>query len=69
MQWKWTKVYIDKLKLAEKTVISKTFKEEDSFVLSANTPAHTMANSGGYSAIIWVVVASAVGIPTLNYEE
>ena len=29
------------LTLAEKTGTSKTFKEEDSFVLSANTPAHS----------------------------
>ena len=57
------------LTLAEKTGISKTFKEGDSFVLSANTPAHTMANSGNSSAVMWVAVASAEGLPTLNPEE
>ena len=59
------------LTLAEKTSISKTFKEGDSFVLSANTPTpvHTMANSGNSSAVMWVAVASAEGIPTLNPEE
>ena len=57
------------LTLAEKTGISKTFKEGDSFVLSANTPAHTMANSGNSSAVMWVAVASAEGVPTLNPEE
>ena len=33
------------LTLAEKTGISKTFKEGDSFVLTANIPAHKMDNS------------------------
>ena len=47
----------------------QTFKEGDSFVLSANTPAHTMANSGNSSAVMWVAVASAEGVPTLNPEE
>ena len=32
------------LTLDEKTGISKNFKGGDSFVLSANTPAHTTAN-------------------------
>ena len=54
------------LMLAEKTGISKTFKEGDSFVLSANTPAHTMANSGNSSSFMWVAIASAEGIPNLN---
>ena len=57
------------LTLDEKKGISKTFKEGDSFVLSANTPAHTMANSGDSSAVMWVAVASAEGVPTLNPEE
>ena len=57
------------LKLAEKTGLSKSFKQVDSFVLSANTPAHTMANSGNSSAVMWVAVASAEGLPTLNPEE
>ena len=57
------------LTLDEKTGISKNFKEGDSFVLSANTPAHTMANSGNSSAVMWVAVASAEGVPTLNPEE
>jgi len=57
------------LTLAEKTGISKTIKEGDSFVLSANTPAHTMANGGNSSAVKWVAVASVEGMPTLNPEE
>ena len=57
------------LTLAEKTGISKTFKEGDSFVLSTNTPAHTMANSGDSSAVMWVTMASAEGLPDLNLEK
>jgi len=57
------------LTLAEKTGISKTFKAGDSFVLSSNTPAHTMGNTGNSSAVMWVAVASAEGIPTLNPEN
>ena len=56
------------LTLAEKTGISKTFKEGDSFVLSGNTPAHTMANSGDSSAVMWVTMASSEGLPDLNPE-
>ena len=56
------------LTLAEKKGISKIFKEGDSFVLSANTPAHTMANSGDSSAVMWVTMASAEGLPDLNPE-
>ena len=54
--------------LEEKTGISKTFKEGDSFVLSANTPAHTMGLQIDSSAVIWVAVASAEGMPSLNPE-
>ena len=57
------------LTLDEKTGISKTFKEGDSFVLSGNTPAHTMENTGDSLAVMWVAVASAEGVPTLNPEE
>jgi quercetin dioxygenase-like cupin family protein len=57
------------LTLAEKTGFSKTFREGDSFLLSPDTPAHTMANSGNSSAVMWVAVASAEGIPTLIPEE
>ena len=57
------------LMLAEKTGISKSFNEGYSFVLSANTPAHTMANSGDSSAVMWVTMASAEGLPDLNPEE
>ena len=59
----------DELTLDEKAGLIKTFKEGDSFVLSANTPALTMANSGNPSAVMWVAVASAEGIPTFNPEE
>ena len=48
---------------------STTFKEGDSFVLAANTPAHTMSNNGKRTSVMWVAVASAEGIPTLNPEE
>ena len=57
------------LTLSEKTGVSKTFKEGDSFVLSPKTPAHTMANSGNSSAVMWVAVASAEGLPNLIPEE
>ena len=57
------------LTLAKKTGVSKTFKEGDSFVLSENTPAHTMGNTGNSSAVMWVAVASAEGIPNLNPEK
>ena len=56
------------LTLAEKTDISKNFKEGDLFVLSANTPAHTMANSGDSSAVMWFTMTSAEGLPELNPE-
>ena len=62
-------IEIDELMLAEKTGISKTFNEGDLFVLSGNIPAHTMANSGNSLAVLWVAVASAEGVPTLNAEE
>ena len=57
------------LTLNEKTGISKTFKEGYSFILSGNTPAHTMENTGDSSAVMWVAVASAEGVPTLNPEK
>ena len=57
------------LTLSEKTGVSKTFKEGDAFVLSPKTPAHTMANSGNSSAVMWVAVASAEGLPNLIPEE
>jgi len=57
------------LTLTEKKGIRKTFNEGDSFVLSPNTPAHTMANNGNSQAVMWVAVASAEGIPTLIPEE
>lgn len=57
------------LTLEKKSGLTKTFKEGDSFVLAANTPSHTMGNTGKSSAVMWVAVASAEGIPTLNPEE
>ena len=56
------------LTLAEKTGINKILKEEDSFVLSANTPSHNSAKSGNSLAIMSVALASAEGIPTLISE-
>lgn len=57
------------LTLTKNTGNSEIFKEGDSFVLASNTPAHTMANSGKSTSVMWVAVASAEGIPTLNPEE
>ena len=57
------------LTLTKDTGNSTTFKEGDSFILAANTPAHTMSNSGKGSSVMWVAVASAEGIPTLNPKE
>ena len=57
------------LTLKENSGKNETFKEGDSFILAANTPPHTMANSGNSSSIMWVTVASAEGIPTLDTEE
>ena len=48
---------------------SKTFREGDSFVLAADTPPHTMANNGKVTAVMWVTVASAEGVPTLTNVE
>ena len=48
---------------------STTFREGDSFVLSADTPPHTMANNGKVPAVMWVTVAAAEGIPTLTNVE
>ena len=55
--------------LVEKTGITKTFKEGYSFVLSVNTPAYKMANNGNSSSIMWLAMAPAWVIPTLNAEE
>ena len=57
------------LTLKKKLGDKKTFKKGDSFILAANTPPHTMGNTGDSSAIMWVAVASAEGLPTLNAEE
>ena len=57
------------LTLTKDSEKSITFKEGDSFVLAANTPAHTMSNSGKSSSVMWVAVASAEGIPNLNPAE
>ena len=56
------------LTLKKKSGSRNTFKEGDSFILSPNTPPHTMDNTGNSSAVMWVAVASAEGIPTLNPE-
>ena len=48
---------------------STTFMEGDSFVLSADTPPHTMANNGKVPSVMWVVVAAAEGVPTLTNVE
>ena len=60
--------YIEEGQLTLKTKKGKstTFREGDSFVLSADTPPHTMANNGKVPAVMWVTVAAAEGIPTLT---
>ena len=63
--------YIDEGQLTLKTKKGKstTFMEGDSFVLSADTPPHTMANNGKVPSVMWVVVAAAEGVPTLTNVE
>ena len=53
--------YIEEGQLTLKTKKGKstTFREGDSFVLAADTPAHTMANNGKVPAVMWVTVAAA----------
>ncbi len=53
------------LTLKKESGKSQTFREGDSFVLGVNTPPHTMGNTGNKSAVMWVSVASAEGVPTL----
>ncbi len=48
---------------------AQTFNSGDSFVLGADTPPHTMGNTGKVPAVMWVSVASAEGIPTLTNVE
>ena len=48
---------------------SQTFREGDSFILGAKTPPHTMGNTGKTTAVMWVSVASAEGVPTLTPIE
>ena len=57
------------LTLKTKKGKSTTFREGDSFVLSADTPPHTMANNGKVPAVIWVTVAAAEGVSTLTNVE
>ena len=63
--------YIEEGQLTLKTKKgqSTTFREGDSFVLSADTPPHTMANNGKVPAVMWVTVAAAEGVPTLTNVE
>ena len=57
------------LTLKKVSGLSETFKEGDSFVLSSNTPPHTIGNTVNIPAVMWVAVASAEGIPTLTPAE
>ena len=52
--------YIEEGQLTLKTKKGKstTFREGDSFVLSADTPPHTMANNGKVPAVMWVTAVS-----------
>lgn len=63
--------YIDKgeLTLTKEDGTSVTFKENDSFILGPKTPPHTMGNSGNETAVMWVALASAEGVPNLNIVE
>ena len=63
--------YIEEGQLTLKTKKGKstTFREGDSFVLSVDTPPHTMANNGKVPAVMWVTVAAAEGVPTLTNVE
>ena len=57
------------LTLTKNSGSSTTFKEGDLFVLAVNTPAHIMSNSRNTNSVMWIAVASAEGIPTLNPES
>ncbi len=57
------------LTLKKQSGESQTFRKGDSFVLGAKTPPHTMGNTGNTSAVMWVSVASAEGVPTLIPAE
>ncbi len=57
------------LTLQKESGKNQTFREGDSFVLGTKTPPHTMGNTGKKTAIMWVTVASAEGIPTLTPVE
>ncbi len=57
------------LTLKKESGQKQTFREGDSFVLGAKTPPHTMGNTGTKSAVMWVSVASAEGVPTLTPVE
>ena len=63
--------YIEKGQLTLKIQKGKstTFREGDSFVLSVDTPPHTMSNNGKVPAVMWVTVAAAEGVPTLTNVE
>ena len=63
--------YIEEGQLTLKTKKGKstTFREGDSFVLSVDTPPHTMSNNGKVPAVMWVTVAAAEGVPTLTNVE
>ena len=63
--------YIEEGQLTLKTKKGKstTFREGDSFVLSDDTPPHTMANNGKIPAVMWVTVAVAEGVPALTNVE
>ncbi len=62
-------IEVGQLTLKTKQGKSTTFREGDSFVLSADTPPHTMANNGKIPAVMWVTVAAAEGVPTLTNIE
>ena len=53
----------------KKMGISKSFNEGDSFIISENTPAHTVWIIGDSSAFTLVAVAPAKGLSTLDLEE
>ena len=63
--------YIEEGQLTLKTKKGKstTFREGGFFVLSADTPPHTMANNGKVPTVMWVTVAADEGVPTLTNVE
>ena len=48
---------------------SETFKQDDTFIAGPNTPPHTMGNTGGDTAVMWITFTAAEGVPNLELVE